>query len=160
MSNAKEIRQITKDEYIQIAELKWTMQCEESPTIAIKNNKDEFIQKCLLMLLKPLNLENYFHFGVFENGTLIAIASLCIINKIPRPQKIIDKIGYLTNVYVLQQLRNKGIGNDLIIKINEFAHDNDSELIIVWPSDKSKPFYNRLDYKPENQPLVHKIRDY
>jgi N-acetylglutamate synthase-like GNAT family acetyltransferase len=88
------------------------------------------------------------------------MASLCIINKIPRPNKIIDPIGYLTNVFVVKKYRNQQIGSNLINNINNYAKVNDLELIIVWPSDQSANFYQKLQYHPQNQPIIHKLREY
>lgn len=151
-------RIVNYSEYVKIAELRWIFQSEEDDSLKI-NEKDNFIKDCLLSIQND-NMSMYMHFGAFEHDNLIAMASLCIINKIPRPHKIIDPIGYLTNVFVLKNYRNHQIGSKLLNIVYDYAKAKDLELIIVWPSDESLKFYERLGYRPDNQPLVYKLREY
>lgn len=153
-----EYRMIKYSEYEKVAELRWIFQCEEDTILTI-NQKDDFIKNCLSSIQNN-NMGMYTHFGAFEHDNLIAMVSLCIINKIPRPHKIIDPIGYLTNVFVLKNYRNHQIGSKLLNVVHDYAKTKYLELIIVWPSDESLNFYKRLDYHSENQPLVYKLREY
>lgn len=154
-----EYRQLHRDEYPKLAELRWIFKCEELPFLD-KSTKDNFIEECQAALLMAPMVDNYIHFGAFDNNDLIAMASLCIINKIPTPDQIIDPIGYLTNVFTLSNYRNRNIGHNLITEVHKYAKSRDLELIIVWPSDESVNFYERLDYQPHGQPLIYKLRDY
>lgn len=154
-----EFRKIEAHELKTISELRWLFQCEESEC-QNNFNKTEFIDNCTKILQTASMQDIYTHFGAFIDNDLIAITSLCVINKIPRPSKIIDPIGYLTNVFTLKQYRNQNIGTKLIKFIHNWAIAKDLELIIVWPSDESLNFYQRLGYNSQGQPLIYKLRDY
>jgi N-acetylglutamate synthase-like GNAT family acetyltransferase len=104
--------------------------------------------------------ELYTHFGLFIENKLCGCASLCVINKIPRPNNIIDPIGYLTNVFTLLEYRNNKFGHNLINYIKDFAKTKNLEIIIVWPSEQSESFYTRLGFEANGQPLVYKLREY
>ncbi|MEO7399084.1 MAG: GNAT family N-acetyltransferase, partial [Ilumatobacteraceae bacterium] len=56
--------------------------------------------------------------------------------------------GYMTNVYTAPDCRGQGIGSELLAQVTSWAHDNDLEMIIVWPSDRSVPFYARKGFAP------------
>jgi GNAT superfamily N-acetyltransferase len=154
-----EYRIININEYSTLAELRWTFQHEESLSLDL-SQKDVFINDCLQMLLSLHMQEIYTHFGIFIDNKLCGCASLCVINKIPRPSNIIDPIGYLTNVFVLPEYRNNRLGYKLIEHIKDFAKDKNLEIIVVWPSESSDTFYARLGFAPRGQPLVYKLREY
>ena len=111
-----EYRVINHHEYLALSELRWIFQCEENSSIEL-SQKDGFINGCLQVLLSPQMQELYTHFGVFIDGKLCGCASVCVINKIPRPNNIIDPIGYLTNVFILPELRRNKYGQSLITYI-------------------------------------------
>ena len=154
-----EYRIINNNEYPALAELRWVFQCEENVSLEL-SQKNDFISDCLQVLLSPHMQELYTHFGVFVDDKLCGCASLCVINKIPRPNKIVDPIGYLTNVYTLPDLRNNKHGQNLILFIINWAKAKNLEIIIVWASEPSKNFYIRLGFASQGQPLVYKLREY
>ncbi len=154
-----EYRIINNDEYSALAELRWVFQCEENALLQL-SQKNDFIGDCLQVLLSPHMQELYTHFGVFINGKLCGCASLCVINKIPRPNNIIDQMGYLTNVFTLPEYRNNKFGHSLITYVIGWAKTNNLEIIIVWPSELSESFYTKLGFASQVQPLVYKLREY
>jgi len=150
------IRELNKDELLHIAELRWQFQTEQLEQLG---NKQEFLVACVNQLKSP-EMANYVHFGALLGDNIIAIASLCVINMVPRPHKVIDQFGYLTNVYMIPQYRSQGIGSQLIKFIHDYAVTQDLELLLVWPSDESIEFYKSLGYCMEGQPLMKKLREY
>lgn len=154
-----ECRVLNNNEYLTLSELRWIFQCEENPALQL-SQKDSFITDCLSVLISSHMQETYTHFGVFLDDKLCSCASLCVVNKIPRPNNIIDPIGYLTNVFTLSEYRNKQFGYQLITYIKEWAKSKNLEIIIVWPSEPSENFYAKLGFVTDGQPLVHKLREY
>lgn len=150
------IRKINKDELFHVAELRWQFQTEQSEQLG---NKQEFLVACVNQL-KSLEMANYIHFGALLGNNIIAIASLCLINMVPRPHKVIDQFGYLTNVYTITQYRSRGIGSQLIKFIHDYAITQDLELILVWPSDESVDFYKSSGYCMKGKPLIKNLREY
>lgn len=150
-------RQLEIFEYYKIAFLRWEFQLEEDNNISL-SSKDNFINETSLLLQSDI-MQHYVHFGVFINDELIGMASLLQIHKIPKPNRIRDLIGYLTNVYIIKKFRNKKVGSALLEHVQKFAINKDMEIVIVWPSEKSINFYKRLDFQSEGQPLIYKIRE-
>lgn len=154
-----ECRILNKNEYLALSELRWVFQCEENPALAL-SQKDNFVAECLSVLVSSHMQATYTHFGIFLDYKLCSCASLCVVNKIPRPNNMIDPIGYLTNVFTLPEHRNKQYGNQLITYVKEWAKSKNLEIIIVWSSEPAEDFYARLGFKPQGQPLVYKLREY
>ena len=62
-------------------------------------------------------------------------------------------LGYLTNVYVLPDRRNQGVGARILAEVKGWAKEAGLELLIVWPSDKSRAFYRRAGFTGRDDPL-------
>jgi GNAT superfamily N-acetyltransferase len=62
-------------------------------------------------------------------------------------------LGYLTNSIVIPEKRNLGLGSQLLEVIKCWARDLGLELLIVWPSEASYPFYRRAGFEGRDDPL-------
>ena len=47
----------------------------------------------------------------------------------------------MTNVYTRPGYRSQGIGSRIQTAMEAWSKENDVEFLIVWPSEKSVPFY-------------------
>ena len=78
----------------------------------------------------------------------------------PRPCKIQDQFGYITNNYTKPAYRNKGIGSELMRSVKRWARDEDLELLIVYPSEEAVKFYERTGFCADNDVMELKLREY
>ena len=96
-------------------------------------------------------------FCAAEGETIIGSVNLVLVPKSPKPDRPASKIGYVTNTYVLPEYRNGGIGTRLLENLEAYARDNSVELIIVWPSTRSVPYYERAGYSGQNEILEKRL---
>jgi GNAT superfamily N-acetyltransferase len=89
-----------------------------------------------------------------SGGSIVSHAFVGLVDKIPRPERQALFLGYLTNVYTRPEQRNRGIGSGLLAQVEDWARANDVELLVVWPSDESVPFYERAGFATGRDPLV------
>jgi ribosomal protein S18 acetylase RimI-like enzyme len=141
-----------EDDYLQLAELKW-LHMEEDDTDYNETNvvgvdKEEFISEYVSFLERD---SNYQIFVAEENGTVLSAMFLCMIPKLPKPNRNSESIAYLTSVYTRKEYRNKEIGTSLLTFIKEYAIKQKCELLFVWPSDKSVSWYERNGFTNENE---------
>ena len=54
--------------------------------------------------------------------------------------------GYVGNVFVLESHRNRGIGEALMSELRSWAAANGYERLRLSPSERARPFYERLGY--------------
>lgn len=52
----------------------------------------------------------------------------------------------MTSVYALPEVRNQGIGSLLLRRVIEWAKEQRLELLLLWPSERSVPFYERAGF--------------
>ncbi|MFE9137787.1 GNAT family N-acetyltransferase [Streptomyces sp. NPDC007355] len=73
---------------------------------------------------------------------------LCLVERMPDPFEDNDPIGYVTNYFVLPSQRNKGAGSALLAALTQHARSAGLEGLIVWPSERSVPLYQRFGFQP------------
>jgi len=89
-------------------------------------------------------------------GRVVGTMWLQLVERVPRPGE--DRgalpIGYLTNVFVEPDLRDGGLGSRMLEEILTWARARGVEELIVWPSERSYPFYERAGFSRTPDPLV------
>lgn len=81
---------------------------------------------------------------------LVGCAWLRLIERVPHPNKTLDErpIAYVTNMFVEPSHRNAGLGRALLDRALEFAREREVDGVVLWPSDRSRPFYERAGFGP------------
>ena len=89
-----------------------------------------------------------------------AVASSCVwvqfVERVPHPnlRRGERPIAYITNMYVEPTLRNGGIGRALLDAAVGRAQGRGASGAILWPSERSVPFYRRAGFGDEDAPLA------
>lgn len=86
-------------------------------------------------------------------GQILAHVYIHRIWKVPNPVKFNPAIGYVTNVYTIPEWRNQRVGAELLQIVQAWAETVDLELLFLWPSQRSVPFYLRQGFSQENKIL-------
>ncbi|MBO5177595.1 MAG: GNAT family N-acetyltransferase [Lachnospiraceae bacterium] len=147
-----ELRLAGEQDYIQLAELKW-LHGEEDDMDYGENNlagadKNLFTEEFVGFLQEH---KEYLIFAA-SDGEIVASAMFVYrIPKVPKPNGKARYIAYLTNVYTRKEYRNQGIGTELLSYIKGYLTEQKCELLFVWPSEKSRNWYERSGFSPENE---------
>lgn len=150
--NGVNIRFGVEKDYLQLAELKLLHMEDDDRDYGETNlvgvDKEAFAFEYVSFLKTNTN---YKIFVAEENGRIISAMFLGIIPKLPKPNSESKSIAYLTSVYTRKEYRNNDIGTKVINFIKEYALSQKCELLFVWPSDHSVPWYVRNGFKNENE---------
>jgi GNAT superfamily N-acetyltransferase len=147
-----------------LAEMRWDFRIEENPA-PTQHSKAEFMQTCADFLRAGLS-DGSWHCWVAEDegvGQLVSHIFIFAVPKIPKPNALHESFGYVTNVYTRPNYRNSGIGSQLMAHVVQWAKDGSSpnfEQLIVSPSERSVPYYQRAGFTPDTQWLQIEIRPY
>jgi GNAT superfamily N-acetyltransferase len=85
---------------------------------------------------------------------LVAAMWLHTVHRVPVPGKYAGPIGYLTNVYVTPEHRNTGLGSRMLDRVTAWCRQEGFSAVIVWPTERSRPFYGRAGFARLDEPLV------
>jgi len=152
-------RVATEQDLAQLAKLRWDFRDEdgvEQPAMS----QSEFIEACIAFLKRGLESGYHTYWVAEREGEIIAQIFVHRIDLAPRPCKVRDQFGYITNNYTKPAYRNQGIGSELIKRVKQWASDEDWELLIVYPSDEAVTFYERAGFRSDTDVMELKLREY
>ncbi|WP_028549585.1 GNAT family N-acetyltransferase [Paenibacillus sp. UNC451MF] len=95
-----------------------------------------------------------------REGKILSHVYIQQVDVVPRPGKKLSPLGYVTNVYTLPEYRNRGICGEILEKAKLFAKEENLELLIVWPSNKSINFYQRHGFSQNTENMVAVLNAY
>ena len=103
-----------------------------------------FIERCARWMEERLRNETSWKCWVAEwQATVVGDVWAQLIEKIPNPMAESEYYVYLTNFYVREEHRNKGIGSRLLSAVLDWSRSRNAEVVILWPTEHSKAFYLR-----------------
>jgi GNAT superfamily N-acetyltransferase len=143
-------RRATAKDLQQIGDLRWRLKTEDA------NESDPLTRDAFIAAFVEDQTQStvFLHWVAEANGGLIAVMSLATVPKLLAPDRRPSAFGYLTNCYTLPSFRGRGVGRHLLGIITDWAHQQEFELLLVWPSDESYDFYGRCGFKDLRDPLV------
>jgi len=153
------IRPAEQTDCPELARLRWQVRIEEDGESAAFEEQ-EFLTECARFFSQGIKDGSHICWLAVEDELIVSHICVQIVPMIPRPLRIEDRYGYLTNSYTLPAYRNKGIGSQLLEHVIEWALEQDLELLIVWPSERAVSFYERLGFDPKHDILQLTLRAY
>lgn len=140
------IREATISDGPELARLRWEFSPEH--VAAKRQSREAFVAEFSTCVVSAIR-EGRWRVWVAETGTrVIGNLYLVIIPKVPRPGDFETQFAYMTNVYVMQEYRNCGIGGLMIEAAKAWTLSVATEFVIVWPSTESVAFYGRHGFHP------------
>jgi len=95
------------------------------------------------------------------DGRVVGAMWLQLVERVLRPgeERGSLPIGYLTSVFVEPELRDAGLGSRILREVVAWARRRGVEEIIVWPSERSYPLYERAGFSRTPDPIVLYLTD-
>lgn len=93
-----------------------------------------------------------------DGGLPVGMLNMAIYERMPQPGRALSRWGYLGNVFVLAAYRNRGIGNQLVSAVLNYADENDFVRVVMSPSEKSIPLYERAGFGPADALMLRTPR--
>jgi GNAT superfamily N-acetyltransferase len=80
------------------------------------------------------------------DGQPIGMVSLVTFTRMPCPGEGGSGWAYLSNAFVLAAHRNRGIGGQLLAELLRYADEQGFDRVVLHPSDRAVPFYQRYGF--------------
>ena len=141
-----------------LAQMRWDFRTE-GRALPPPNSRPVFLAACTEFLQEAHDSGRWAFWVAEQNGEIVAHAFVQRVRKVPNPNRLHDEIGYLTNVYTRPEMRNQGIGEGLLKRVLAWAGEQDLELLLVWPSERSRGLYERLGFAA-SEALERELRTY
>lgn len=134
------IRLGTKSDAAALAKLRYALR---STTGIATEREPEFIQRCTAWMEEHLETDAWQCWIVEVNKKLIAAVWLQLVEKIPNPRSEPECHAYITNFYVEEAARGRGIGTQLLSEAISWCEARQVHAVILWPTERSRTLYER-----------------
>jgi len=138
------VRSATAADAPVLARLRYDFRSEHR---APAEDEDTFLARCEVWMAERLAGDAWWHCWVAEaDGEIVGNLWLYRIEKLPNPVAEPEQHAYVTNVYVLPEQRNGGVGALLIEAALDWCRREDVDAVLLWPSERSRSFYGRYGF--------------
>jgi GNAT superfamily N-acetyltransferase len=104
----------------------------------------EFSERCVVWMRQRLHVGSYWRCWIAEDEqTPVGNIWSQLVEKIPNPATETECYVYVTNFYVREEYRGRGIGTTLLSETLTWAKTNNAHTAILWPRERSKSLYLR-----------------
>ena len=104
----------------------------------------QFAERCTLWMRERLQDRTGWRCWIAESKqTPVGNIWAQLVEKIPNPAAETECYLYITNFYVREEFRGKGIGTRLLSEALTWAKTNNAHTAILWPRERSKSLYLR-----------------
>ena len=139
--------------------MRWSFRLEEAADEPVHDHQT-FLRACISFLKQGLASQQWAYWIAECDGAIVSHIFVCRIAKVPKPNRLDNGFGYVTNVYTRPAYRGRGIGSELMAHVIEWAKAQDFECLLVGPSDASVRFYERSGFRWNEDLMEYTIRPY
>ena len=139
-----EIRIAARDDAPTLARLRFQFRSELG---ALVETEEEFVERCTRWMEDRLATDFPWRCWVAEGPDgIVGNLWLQVREKLPNPVEEPELHAYITNMYVLLEVRNAGVGALLLEAALEGCRSSSIDAVFLWPSDRSRSFYRRYGF--------------
>ncbi|HEX6716588.1 MAG TPA: GNAT family N-acetyltransferase [Pyrinomonadaceae bacterium] len=136
-----QIRLASESDASTLARLRWDLR---SSFHNVLENDAMFLERCAAWMQERLHKDSNWKCWIAEwQATAVGNVWAQLIEKIPNPIAEPEQFVYLTNFYVAEEHRGKGVGTMLLTAVLDWSKNSNAEAVILWPTERSKPLYAR-----------------
>jgi GNAT superfamily N-acetyltransferase len=104
-------------------------------------------------MVAALQKNNWRCWVAERDETLLAALWLQVIEKIPNPTAEPEALGYITNFFVADSERGKGLGSRMLEDVLAWCREHQSakgqliNSVVLWPTERSRTLYLRHGFE-------------
>jgi GNAT superfamily N-acetyltransferase len=129
-----------------LAKLRYQFRAEAG---SATETKSRFLRRCASWMKKRFRSgSSPWHCWVLDDGKqLLGHVCVQLFEKIPNPVNDEPELhAYVTNFYVVPEMRNGGLGRNLLNKALSWCHAQETDAVILWATPGSRSLYRRCGF--------------
>jgi len=135
------IRLATRSDALTLAKFRYAFRSSLS---SAHENEDDFVKRCAPWMDERLREGSSWKCWIAERDQMtLGHLWLQVIEKVPNPIIEPEYHAYITNFYVREEARGKGIGSVLLSAALEWSKTHGVHAVILWPTELSRSLYQR-----------------
>jgi len=114
-------------------------------TESVTETKSRFMRRCTSWMRKRFRSgsSRWRCWDAEDGKRLLGHVCVQLIEKIPNPVNELELHAYLTNFYVVPEMRNQGLGKNLLNKALSWCRTRETDAVILWATLASRLLYRR-----------------
>ena len=146
------LRRATRDDAATLARLRHEFR---APRAANVESNDAFLRRCQAWMATRLHAESSWRVWIAEAGdTTVGAVWLQIVEKLPNPAAESEWHGYVSNLFVRDAARNRGVGSLLLQAALDECARADVDTVFLWPTPRSRPLYARHGFRAADDTIL------
>ena len=138
-----------------LAQLRYEFRASHAPTI---ETEEEFLSRCAAWMVRRLGADAAWRAWLAECPACLAGGVwFQVVEKLPNPNEETELHAYVSNFYVRPEHRNAGAGSALLSTILDECGRLGIDTVFLWPTERSRPLYERFGFQSERGVLVRKL---
>jgi GNAT superfamily N-acetyltransferase len=139
------IRLARSDDSRALADLRYRFRTETESAI---ETKSRFLRRCTSWMKKRFSSRSSpWRCWVLDDGKqLLGHVCVQLFEKVPNPVNELELHAYVTNFYVVPEVRSQGLGKRLLKKALSWCRARGTDAIILWATTGSKTLYRRCGF--------------
>jgi GNAT superfamily N-acetyltransferase len=128
-----------------LADLRYRFRTE---TESATETKSRFLRRCTSWMKKRFRSgSSPWRCWVLDDGNrLLGHVCVQLFEKVPNPVNEPELHGYVTNFYVVREMRSHGLGKRLLKKALSWSCAQGADAVILWATPGSKSLYRRCGF--------------
>ena len=125
-----------------LAEMRYRFRAElRSPS----EPRSRFVRRCTSWMKKRFRAGSsaWRCWVIYDGKQLLGHVCVQLFEKMPNPVNEPEVHAYLTNFYIVPEMRSHGLGGRLLKKAVSWSRGQGADAIILWASPASRSFYRR-----------------
>jgi GNAT superfamily N-acetyltransferase len=159
MTTNVDYRLATSADLEELAAMRWDFRLEEADNLH-QYDRAIFMQACVDFLRRELGSRRWAYWIAFNDRQIISHIFVQKMAKVPKPSRLADADGFMTNVYTRPAYRGQGIGSELLGRTITWAKAEDLGTLFVWPSERSIEYYQRAGFQADGEAMALELRPY
>jgi GNAT superfamily N-acetyltransferase len=137
-----QVRLAKSGDWNALAEMRYRFRTELGPAT---ESKSRFVRRCMSWMKKRVRAgSSAWHCWVADDGNrLVGHVCVQLFEKMPNPVNEAEVHAYLTNFYVVPEMRSRGLGERLLNKALSWCRARGADAIILWATPGSRSLYRR-----------------
>lgn len=145
------IRRATPDDADALTRLRWEFRAGIGTA---RETEDGFVARCARWMRGRLGGGAWRAWVVEMDGGIVGTAWLEMIEKMPNPVTEFEVHGYVTNVYLRDDLRGRGAGSRLLTAVLDECVAAGVHAAILWPTERSRALYARFGFEDRGEVMI------
>ncbi len=145
------IRRATIDDVDQLVQLRILL-FEETGEL-IEKDTSAFAEAISAFLIKSLPRKSFLAWIAESDSRIVASSGFVPFEKLPVPENLSGKEGYILNMYTLPEWRGQGLATALLQEMISYAKETDIRRLWLHATKIGRPVYEKIGFIAEEDAM-------